>query len=584
MLAAISASSFAQDETPLMGWSSWNTFALNISEDIIKGQADAMVNKGFKDAGYEYLNIDDGFFGGRDSNGKLLIHPTRFPNGMKCVVDYIHAKGLKAGTYSDAGRNTCGSYFGGDVIGEGVGLYGHDQEDADLYFKELDFDFIKIDFCGGSPGHNKDKLYLSEKERYTAIRQAIDKAVGDKKVRVNACRWDYPGTWISDVADSWRTTGDINCSWRSVSGIINENLYLSAYSFKGHFNDMDMLEVGRGLADEEDKTHFQLWCMMNSPLLIGCDMSTISPAAQKLLTNRHLIGINQDPLCQQAYVAKKTDNGCYILVRDIEQSEGKVRAFSLYNPTDESRSITVDFADLNLAGKVRLQNMLTGVNLSEEAEGSFTFTVPAHGTRTFRAEAEQRLERTLYEAETGYISAYQELKNNQTERTGIYSEDVQCSGGMKANWLGYSEENDLQWRNVYSQEGGDYTMTITFISGEDRNITVSVNGKKVKTLNANSSGWDKVGTVDVDITLEKGTNVVRLSNSSTWMPDIDCMTLTKKVPTGIKSTKQVKKEKKNKGMYSLSGRRVAETASNSLPKGIYIVDGEKRMNNWRKAD
>ena len=118
-------------EGPTMGWSSWNTFGVNISENIIKGQADAMVSKGLLEVGFDHINIDDGYFGGRDAeDGHLLIHATRFPNGLKPVADYIHEKGLKAGIYSDAGRNTCGSMFNGDVTGKGVGLYGHDQQDA----------------------------------------------------------------------------------------------------------------------------------------------------------------------------------------------------------------------------------------------------------------------------------------------------------------------------------------------------------------------------------------------------------------------------------------------------------------------
>ena len=138
-------------ESPLMGWSSWNAFGFQISDQIIRQQADAMVSSGLKDAGYTYINIDDGYFGGRDEDGNLLIHPTRFPNGMRPVVDYIHSLGLKAGIYSDGGQNTCASYFGGDTIGVGVGLYGHDKADCRLFFHDLDFDFIKIDFCGGSP-------------------------------------------------------------------------------------------------------------------------------------------------------------------------------------------------------------------------------------------------------------------------------------------------------------------------------------------------------------------------------------------------------------------------------------------------
>ena len=121
---------------PLMGWSSWNTYGFQINDSVIKAQADAMVQLGFKDCGYDHINIDDGFFGGRDAEGNLLIHPTRFPNGLRGLVDYIHSQGLKAGIYSDAGRNTCASFWGNpkDTIGLGVGLYGHDAADLDLFF------------------------------------------------------------------------------------------------------------------------------------------------------------------------------------------------------------------------------------------------------------------------------------------------------------------------------------------------------------------------------------------------------------------------------------------------------------------
>ena len=156
----LSALTVAADETPIMGWSSWNTYRVNISENIIKLQARTMHEKGLDKAGYRYINIDDGYFGGRDANGNLKIHPERFPNGLKPVVDYIHSFGFKAGIYSDAGRNTCGSYWDQDKAGIGVGLYGHDQQDADYFFKETGFDFIKVDFCGGDAGQNSERLSL----------------------------------------------------------------------------------------------------------------------------------------------------------------------------------------------------------------------------------------------------------------------------------------------------------------------------------------------------------------------------------------------------------------------------------------
>ena len=546
-------SSVAAQNGPTMGWSSWNTYGVNINEALIKRQADAMVSKGLKAVGFDHVNIDDGYFGGRNQEtGQLLIHPQRFPNGLKGLVDYIHDKGLKAGIYSDAGRNTCGSMFNGDVIGKGVGLYEHDQQDADLFFKELGFDFIKVDFCGGSYYHNEDHLVLDEQQRYTAIANAIANT-GRTDVRMNACRWAYPGTWISNVAFSWRTTGDIYDSWQSVKGILAENLYLSAYCENGHYNDMDMLEVGRSMTTEEDKTHFGMWCIMSSPLLIGCDLSNIKAATLKLLRNKELIALNQDSLCLQAYVAGLV-NGCHLLVKDIEVRGGTKRAFAVYNPGDSGKKATVNFSSIDLGGKVRLRDVFEQQDLGE-FESQYEVTVPAHATRIYVAEADERLERRRYEAETAYIGAYQEIKNNQAEQTGIYEAADYCAGGYKAGWLGQSEKNDLQWRDVYSNEGGDYTLTIGFICGESRNITVTVNGNKVKTVSVNSGGWQKVATTKMAVTLKKGRNTIRLSNATGWMPDIDYIDLVSKASQSAVAPVKTQTAPVTR-TYDLSGRRV----------------------------
>ncbi len=569
MLASmLLASPATAQEGPTMGWSSWNTYGVNINENLIKSQATAMVTKGLKTVGFDHINIDDGYFGGRDKEtGQLLIHKTRFPNGLQGVVDFIHQKGLKAGIYSDAGRNTCGSMFNGDVTGKGVGLYEHDQQDADFFFKELGFDFIKVDFCGGSYYHNEDHLVLDEEARYTAIAQAI-RNTGRTDVRMNACRWAYPGTWIDGAAFSWRTTGDIYDGWESVKGILAENLYMSAYCSKGHYNDMDMLEVGRSMTTEEDKTHFGMWCIMNAPLLIGCELTSIKNAALKLLRNTELIALNQDTLYQQAYVAGCTD-GCYLMVKDLEILNGTKRAFAVYNPDDAAKTVTVSLKDIDLAGTVKLRDVFAKKDLGEFSE-EYEVSVPAHGTRIYVAEADVRLERTRYEAETGYISVYQEIKNNQSERTGIYSADANCSGGYKAGWLGYSDKNALEWRNVYSQEGGEYKMTLAFISGENRNITVSVNGKKVQVVSANSGSWSKVGKKTVTIQLEKGCNTVKLSNASSWMPDMDYMELTPVVPVGIEEV-EANGTPASTDAYDLQGRKVNPQSAH----GIVIIGGRK---------
>lgn len=570
VIAFLATTTLTAQDGPTMGWSSWNTYGVNISESLIKRQADAMVSKGLKDAGYDHINIDDGFFGGRNSNtGELLIHKTRFPNGLNPVADYIHSRGLKAGIYSDAGANTCGNYYNGDTQSVNVGFYNYDQHDADFYFKECGFDFIKVDFCGGDAPQNSQRLALDPQERYTAISQAI-KNTGRTDVRLNVCRWNYPGTWVSDVAFSWRTTHDINNSWGSIKGILAENLYMSAYCHDGHFNDMDMLEVGRSLSSEEDKTHFGMWCIMNSPLLIGCDMTTIKPQALALLKNKELIALNQDALYQQAYVAGLS-NGCHILVKDIETLNGPKRAFAIYNPNDDAKKATLRFNLIDLAGKVKLRDLFEQKDLGD-FEDQYETTIPAHGTRIYVAEAETRQERTRYEAETAYISDYQELKNNQAEQTGIYEEANYCSAGYKAGWLGQSEQNDLQWRNVYSHNGGKYRLTIAYISGESRNITISVNGKKVQTVSVNSGGWQTVARKSIDIQLEKGCNVVRLSNATGWMPDIDYTELTLTEAAAINNVTTTP-TKSNHRTYDLQGRLVDDQKAN----GILISNGRKTL-------
>ena len=565
----------ADNETPTMGWSSWNTYGVNINETLIKQQANAMVSKGLKTVGYKYINIDDGYFGGRDETGKLKIHPTRFPHGLKGIVDYIHGKGLKAGIYSDAGHNTCGSMFNGDVIGKGVGMYEHDQMDADFFFKELEFDFIKVDFCGGSYFHNEDHLVLNERERYTAIAEAI-RNTGRTDVRMNACRWAYPGTWINDAAVSWRTTGDINASWGSVKGIIKENLYLSAYCYNGHYNDMDMLEVGRNLSVEEDKTHFGMWCIMSSPLLIGCDMSNINSTALNLLKNKDLIALNQDALHLQAYVCQ-TENDCYVLVKDIEERFGLKRAFAVYNPTDEEKTVVVDFTKMDLGGTIELRDCFKR-RAAGTAEGTLEVTLPAHGTAIYTATAQERLERTLYEAETGFIGNYQEVENNQALPSGSYDDNASyCSGGMKVGWLGKKDDNYLEWRDVYSFTGGKYRLTLYYVSGESRSAKLSVNGGPSKSLTAlNSGGFDRVGKKTTTIQLNAGSNTIRLTNATAWMPDIDCITLELLEADGVEEMKDegVNNEKYNDVIYSLSGQRV-DAKPSQLSPGIYIINNKK---------
>ena len=507
----------AQVEGPTMGWSSWNTFSVNISENIIKGQADAMVSQGLKDAGYQYINIDDGFQYGRLPNGKVRIHPQRFPNGLKVVSDYIHSKGLKAGIYSDAGDCTCGSISNGDTQNTNVGMYGYEQLDADYYFKELEFDFIKVDYCGGNHAR------LNEQEQYTAIHKAI--ANTGRDVRYNLCRWAYPGTWCHDISTSWRTTGDIYDGWASVKGILAENLYLSAYCYEGCYNDMDMLEVGRSMTEEEDKTHFGMWCIMSSPLLIGCNMSTIKERPLALLKNPELISLNQDPLGLQAYVVQHVGE-TYVLVKDILTLHGNIRAVALYNPSDREQEMCVCFSEVDLSGRVKVRDLFEHQDLGE-MYGSLSVVVPPHGTRIYKLEAEGRLDRYIYEAETGFMHDYQEIYNNQSVGSAIYETNSAASGGAFASWLGGKRSNSLVWRDVYVTEEADYTVHFSGSSAETRSLAVALNGEDIGTININTSSWVAFKEYNMTLHLKAGSNRIELYNEKGWMPNIDYMSLEK---------------------------------------------------------
>ncbi len=377
------AQAVQKPQTPLMGWASWNHFHVNISEDIIKAQADVMVSSGMQDAGYTYVNIDDGFFGGRDSQGTILPHPKRFPNGLKAVADYIHSKGLKAGIYSDAGINTCASYWDQDTIGVGMGLYGHDRQDLTLMLAHWGYDFIKIDWCGGQ------WLGLDEQTRYTEIANLI-KAIKPGTV-YNICRWEFPGAWATSIADSWRISGDIQNNFQSILHIIDLNADLWKYASPGHYNDMDMLQVGRGMSYEEDKAHFSMWCMMNSPLLAGNDLRTMSSQTLEILTNTEVIAVNQDPLGYQA--RRLIDNGELEVWGKplISTMSGQV-AVALLNRTETIQSIEFKLEDVGIdAGKgYNYMDLWTKQMYTAQRDTSLCLDVPGHGVVILRFEGQSK--------------------------------------------------------------------------------------------------------------------------------------------------------------------------------------------------
>jgi alpha-galactosidase len=341
----ISFSIYSQSsKTPILGWSSWNNFHVNINEEIIRGQADAIISSGMYKAGYRYVNIDDGYFGGRKADGQLFADSIKFPSGMKELADYIHSKKLKAGIYSDAGSNTCGSIFDDDKNGFGVGLFGHVKEDCDLFFNQWGYDFFKVDWCGGK------RQNLDDKTEYLSILNAV-KSI-NKNIVFNICRWAFPGEWAIKTADSWRISGDIKSNFERICHIIDINASLAKYVSPGHFNDMDMLQVGRGMTYDEDKAHFSMWCMMVSPLLAGNDLRTMSKETIEILTNKELIAINQDKACIQAERIIK-EGTTEVWLKPLGKKDGKTRAIAILNRGELPITYIIKPELINSKSKVR---------------------------------------------------------------------------------------------------------------------------------------------------------------------------------------------------------------------------------------
>ena len=512
---------------PLMGWSSWNAYMVDISDSIITHQADLMVEKGLKEAGYRYVNIDDGFFGYRDERGYMVPHPERFPKGpegMRALVDHIHSLGLKAGIYSDAGDNTCGSSYNHDLNGLGAGLYGHDVVDAERYFNEWDFDFIKLDYCGGQ------NLKLDPEKRYREIRRVID-SVATRHIRINVCRWNFPGTWVNGIGDSWRISADIRPVWKSIKYIVGKNLYLSAYAGNGNYNDMDMLAVGYnikpspfweeglGLSYTEEEAHFGIWCIMSSPLLLGCDIEYIPEETMKIITNPELIAINQDRLGLQAHVVQHVGE-TYVFAKDILEKWGNTRAVALYNPADTSMRFTLTPEEIEMTGTLTVRDLNLNADLGECS--SIEMTLPPHSAKILKVSGE-RIEPTLYEAEWGYCPDFTAIKG-----TGVkYVPMEGTSGRAAAMNLGGSESNCLEWRDVHSISGGEYELSLTIQYCEEATgLRISVNGEEKEIV---SCGLAKDGfyTLNTLAELNKGENCIRIW-SETPLPAVDKLNITKK--------------------------------------------------------
>ena len=369
-------------QTPPMGWNSWNKFACDVNEDLIKEIADAMVESGMKDAGYEYIVVDDCWQVDRDKEGNIIADPDRFPSGIKALADYIHEKGLKFGIYSDAGTETCQGR---------PGSRGYEFRDARTY-AAWGVDYLKYDWCATGT--------QNAEASYKLMRDALYKA--GRPIVFSICEWgsNDPWLWGDDIGHLWRTTGDIRDDWSAeynwgglgVVQIIDKQVPIRKYSGPGGWNDPDMLEVGNGgMTETEYKAHFSMWCMLSAPLMAGNDLRDMDQTTLEILTNEELIALDQDSLGIPAM--RFIDYGDHeVWIKPLQNNEF---AYCFLNRAEEEWKVNhslqkdwlpdpdFDWKQYKIHGDYIVRDLWKHKNIGKSNK-PFQGTVPPHGAVVLR--------------------------------------------------------------------------------------------------------------------------------------------------------------------------------------------------------
>ncbi len=363
---------------PPLGWNSWNAFHENINEQQIKEIADAMVEKGMRDAGYLYLNLDDKWMDddGRDGSGNLVGDDVRFPSGMKALADYVHERGLKFGLYGDRGTETCAHYNNKTPCESGS--YGRESQDAQT-FASWGVDYLKYDNCSPAPGREGD---AQQEQDYRAMSEAL-KAAG-RPIVFSICAWDAK-PWMPEVGHLWRSTFDIGpcfsgCNewYRNIDQIIDENNETPDWAGPGHWNDPDMMVLGHpALSYDENVSHFSMWAIMAAPIILGNDIRTMSNELLEIVTNEEVLAVNQDAAGIQG--TRVADNGdLEVWMKPLCSHEGPEKAVALFNRSGSPQNVTVNFSDIGLSGTATVRDLWAHQDVGEFTD-SYSADVPSHG-------------------------------------------------------------------------------------------------------------------------------------------------------------------------------------------------------------
>ncbi|KIY73423.1 glycoside hydrolase family 27 protein [Cylindrobasidium torrendii FP15055 ss-10] len=368
---------------PVMGYNTWNAYWCNINETLIEETAELMVDLGLRDAGYTYVGIDDCYSEKqRNEAGDIVANKERFPSGMRPLTDKIHDLGMKAGIYGDSGWFTCQYY---------PGSYQNEERDARTFREDWGFDLLKFDNCAVPFDDVIREGMIGKFSRMSTALKKLALKTDKPQMLFSLCQWGRlePWLWARDLGQTWRTTDDIDASWRSIAAIINENSFISwASNFYGH-NDMDILEVGNaGLSYEESKTHFTAWAFMKSPLLIGTHLKTISEETLSIFKNSEIIGINQDSVVGTGVTPfrwginpDRTFNQTHPAQYWSGNSENGT-IFMMINTLDEPADLSFSFSESPWAragAKFAIRDLWTHTENGTYVRNFTAHAVPAHG-------------------------------------------------------------------------------------------------------------------------------------------------------------------------------------------------------------
>ncbi len=352
--------------TPPMGWNSWNKFAEKIDDKTVREIADAMVSSGMKDAGYVYVNIDDTWEGERDAAGNIQTN-SKFPD-MKALADYVHGKGLKIGIYSSPGPKTCAKY---------EGSYQHEQQDAKTW-AAWGIDYLKYDWCSAEKVYQPTEMQAAYKKMSDALQ-----ATG-RPIVFSLCQYGLQNVWewgASVGGNLWRTTGDIEDTWKSMSTLgFDKQVGREKYAGPGHWNDPDMLEIGNGgMSAAEYRTHMSLWAMLAAPLLAGNDLRSMNDETRKILTNKDVIAVDQDKLGRQGRRISK-EGGAELWVKPLQNGD---LALAMFNRGETIATVRAVWELIGLQGKHKVRDLWAQVDVGSIRD-SYSTDVASHGVVMLR--------------------------------------------------------------------------------------------------------------------------------------------------------------------------------------------------------